>query len=218
MCVWLDVASVCITSLINKYGLSVTGFTNFSFGSIAELSTNRILNLNALLDSIELEPAVSLAEANGLIGLAGKITYSEVNSVRYYNFRFEFSDCFDGCDNYREWQFAVNPDCSVNYLGFTDFGFFGVQPLPAPTNCNLFTAVKENMEDQIRVYPNPASDRIFVEQGNFQEFTITDLLGRTVKSGQLDADNFIDINSLAPGIYILNITGDSKQSFKLVKE
>lgn len=207
-----------IDSLVNKYGLSVSGFTNYSFGSIAEVNTNRFLNLNTLLDSIELEPAVSLAEANATIGLAGKITYSEVNSVRYYNFRFEFSDCFDGCDNYREWQFAVNTDCSVNYLGFTDFGFFGVQPLPAPTNCNLFTAIKENLEDQIRVYPNPASDRIFVDQGEFQEFTITDLLGRIVKSGQLDADNFIYINSFAPGIYILNIIADSKLSFKVIKE
>jgi hypothetical protein len=43
-------------------------------------------------------------------------------------------------------------------------------------------------------------------------------LGRTLKSGQLEADNFIDINSLVPGIYILNVTGESKQSFKLVKE
>jgi hypothetical protein len=207
-----------IDSLVNKYGLSVTGFTNYSFGSIAEVNINRILNLDALLDSIELEPAVSLAEANYTIGLAGKITYNEINSVRYYNFRFEFSDCFDGCDNYREWQFAVNPDCSVNYLGFTEFGFFGVQPLPAPSNCNLFTAVQENMEDHLRVYPNPASDRIFVEQGEFQEFIITDLLGRTLKSGQLETDNFIDIISLVPGIYILNIKGESKQSFKLVKE
>lgn len=201
-----------IDSLVNKYGLSVSGFSNYSFGSIAEVNTNQILNLNALMDSIELEPAVSLAEANATIGLAGKITYSEVNSVRYYNFRFEFSDCFDGCDNYREWQFAVNPDCSVNYLGFTEFGFFGVQPLPAPVNCNLFTAVQENMEDQLRGYPNPASDRIFVEQGDFQEFTITDLLGRTVKRGQLDADNFIDINGLAPGVYVLNI-GNTAHKF-----
>jgi len=73
-------------------------------------------------------------------------------------------------------------------------------------------------EQKFSVYPNPATDRIFVEQGDFQEYTISDLLGRTVKSGQLDADNFIDINSLAQGIYILNITGESKQSFKLVKE
>ena len=207
-----------IDSLVNKYGLSVTGFTNFSFGSIAELSINRFLNLNALLDSIELEPAVSLAEANGLIGLAGKITYDEINSVRYYNFRFEFSDCFDGCDNYREWQFAVNPDCSVNYLGFTEAGFFGIQPLPAPSNCNLFTAVQENMELQLGVYPNPASDRIFVEKGEFQQFAISDLLGRTVKSGQLEADNFIDIHSLVPGVYLLNIIGDRNLSFKIIKE
>jgi hypothetical protein len=70
------------------------------------------------------------------------------------------------------------------------------------------------MEDHLRVYPNPASDRIFVAQGEFQEFTITDLLGRTLKSGQLEADNFIDINSLVPGIYILNL-GD--QVFKFIK-
>lgn len=194
-----------IDSLVNKYGLSVSGFTNFSFGSIAEVNTNQILNIYALFDSLELDSAVTLAEANSLIGLAGKITFSEVNNVRYYNFRFEFDDCFDGCDNYREWQFAVNPDCSVNYLGFTEFGFFGIQPLPAPVNCNLFTAVQENMEDQLRVYPNPATDRIIVELGEFQEYAISDLLGRTVKTGQLGADNFIDINGLSSGIYVLNI-------------
>ena len=169
------------------------------------------------MDSIELEPAVSLAEANATIGLAGKITYSEVNSVRYYNFRFEFSDCFDGCDNYREWQFAVNPDCSVNYLGFTEFGFFGVQPLPAPSNCNLFTTVQENMEAQLRVYPNPVrgsqvSVHFQSQQAGPVQLQLFDSRASRVWQTERTALRgsqvwTFPVNGLPPGVYLLRVAG-----------
>ncbi len=192
-----------VDSLVVKYGLTVSSFNNYSWGSMAVLDFTQILNINALIDSLEMEPAITLAEANAIIGLAGKITYELSDTIRYYNFRFEFSDCFDGCDNYREWRFAVNPDCSVEYLGFNDFGFFGIQPLPAPTDCNLFSAINRLPQFSDKIYPNPATSQLTLES-DANTYTIFDLYGRTVKSGRiLNSTQTIDINDLNSGIYLI---------------
>jgi hypothetical protein len=204
-----------IDNLVNNYGLSIASFTNYSFGSLAEVNTSQILNINALIDSLELEPAITLAEPNAIIGMAGKISYQLIDTVRYYNFRFEFSDCFDGCDNYREWLFAVNPDCSVNYLGFTEFGFFGVQPLPAPANCNLFTSTYPLSEETIKVFPNPVSDVLCINAATDEFYCIRDLFGRIILEGNLKKDNKIDTSNLTPGLYIISIGNNALKFVKM---
>jgi hypothetical protein len=205
-----------IDTLVTKYGLTVSSFNNYSFGSLAVLDFTQVLNIYALADSLEQEPAISLAEPNAMIGLAGKISYEVVDTMRYFNFRFEFSDCFDGCDNYREWQFAVFPDCSVEYLGFNEFGFFGIEPLPAPSNCNLFTSVESVVEPKLSLFPNPASDIVFVSGANGNIFRIHDLWGRNVISGIIgNSDSSIDVGALPAGIYFLTL---DKRTLKFIKQ
>jgi hypothetical protein len=72
-------------------------------------------------------------------------------------FYFEWSDCFDGCDNYRVWHFKVVFKIAAwTYLGFDDWGFFGVLlPLPAPLNCNISTGqvVSRIRRDWVQGFP-----------------------------------------------------------------
>lgn len=215
-----------IDAMVTKYDLQVDQFYNWSFGNYAELSTDSLWNIYALMDSLEKEPGVIYAEANSIIGSAGKITYDKVGSERFYNFYFEFNDCFDGCDNYRMWQFKVNADCSVEYLGFIDWGVFGISPLPFPVNCNTFTSINEHVSDKLEyvVYPNPVSSTLIISAANAvtNNFAnIYDVTGRLLlNTKRFFGTEKIDLANLPDGLYFLKIINeDTKTSvYKIIKQ
>jgi len=67
--------------------------------------------------------------------------------------------------------------------------------------------------NELLVYPSPASDKVYVKSnllGGKIQFAITDISGRTVKSGIIDQTNNetveINVSDLNVGIYILNIS------------
>ena len=56
------------------------------------------------------------------------------------------------------------------------------------------------------INPNPVSSRFQVSfEGNFGEYKIIDLLGKTIHSGMVFKDDFIDVSTLSNGIYIFNL-------------
>jgi hypothetical protein len=82
----------------------------------------------------------------------------------------------------------------------------------------VYTSVNDGkkMDIPVVLYPNPASDQVFVHFfGNVPEnldMSVMDLNGRTVKSGLKtlagdDKTSVVNVTDLAPGIYLLNITG-----------
>ena len=204
-----------VDSLTTQYALHITNFYNWSFGNYAELGVDSAWNIMALMDSIGYAPGVISVEPNGMIGQAGTISYEKTGSDRYFSFYFEFNDCFDGCDNYRRWGFRVDSACNVYYLGFSDWGVFGVQPLPLPINCNLYDKVDEISSKELNLYPNPASDevRLTLKDQNLKHISVFDLLGKTV----LEIDNaaitnevVLDVSKLTPGLYFVTSFNDEK--------
>ena len=199
-----------IDSLILNYGFSIDNFYFWSFGTVAVLSTGEFINIYALFDSLEMVPGVLYAEPNGLFGVAGRIDYEQTGQDRYYDFYFQFNDCFDGCDNYRKWSFKVNPDCSVEYLGFSDWGVFGIQPLPPPINCNLFPVGVYETEAgiKINIYPNPVTDYMYVEIDAAHNviLTILNLAGQTVANFETENNTMLDLKHLKQGAYLLHVT------------
>jgi hypothetical protein len=80
-------------------------------------------------------------------------------------------------------------------------------------------AIREVPADEFSVYPNP-SNGLLVIKGNetVTKVEVSNLLGETVLHPQMD-QQAIDISSLAPGMYILNITTKSGVALKkVVKE
>ncbi len=76
-------------------------------------------------------------------------------------------------------------------------------------------SVEENQEIS-RIYPNPASDFIYLENINFNSLQIFDAIGNLVLSSN-DPLTKIDISNLTNGIYNLRtFAGNSSQTFKLV--
>jgi hypothetical protein len=207
--------------ILTKYSLHLENFYSWSIGNYAELSTDLSWNILALMDSMVTVAGVLSAESNYIIGEAGTISYSVAGDERYYNFYFEFNDCFDGCDNYREWQFKVNPDCSVEYLGYTDWGIFGISPLPSPLNCNTFTSAPVNnfQKGKYSVFPNPISEMLTIDNTSQDDvYIVLDQLGRNVATGKLrTGSTAIDMSRLPSGVYLLKIGNGNENVFKVVK-
>ncbi len=79
-----------------------------------------------------------------------------------------------------------------------------------------------NLTD-ISIYPNPSNGQVtvsFQAAVNIQSFTITDVMGRTIREEKPQTTEAItfDISTEAQGVYFLNISIENvKQSYKLIK-
>ena len=72
-------------------------------------------------------------------------------------------------------------------------------------------------ENNFIIFPNPASNQLFIESKNLEdyEFSIINLLGKKVASGRINGQTHtVDISSLPPNVYILRI---AKEAVKFVK-
>lgn len=77
---------------------------------------------------------------------------------------------------------------------------------------------KNSSQENYKVYPNPLNSElsIEIEKAKEKEFRIFSTTGKLVSSGKLNSKiNTIDLSSLPPNVYILNI---DNQSIKLIKE
>ena len=73
-------------------------------------------------------------------------------------------------------------------------------------------------EDNTGIYPNPATDFIFVRNSEAKKFVIFNPSGRTVSRGMLN-DSKVDIRNLVSGNYILSLISDKNiQNFKFIKK
>jgi len=77
---------------------------------------------------------------------------------------------------------------------------------------NPTLAVTDETQESIEVYPNPAENELFINNSQeFKFYSIIDLSGRIVQSGQLNG-SAIDVSSLSPSMYsisVINKDGDS---------
>jgi len=70
-----------------------------------------------------------------------------------------------------------------------------------------------------RIYPNPASDQLFIKSSNdgIREYKIYDLLGKNLLDGFVQNNRSIDISNLKSGMYLLKIENTSS-AYKFIKE
>jgi hypothetical protein len=76
------------------------------------------------------------------------------------------------------------------------------------------------------IYPNPVRETLFLhELETFNSYSLFDLSGRKVQSGTISSSHQIDVRTLKPGIYHLNLNHhrdgsmeSSKATFKIIKE
>lgn len=96
------------------------------------------------------------------------------------------------------------------------------QPAPGPNCTALGTSIFENSLTY-RVYPNPATNEVFVELPNYSsavEVRLIDIHGRVVYQAQWSNGNInrIPIGNFQTGMYLLQATGESIQIIeKIIK-
>ena len=77
----------------------------------------------------------------------------------------------------------------------------------------------DNKLEQSYLYPNPASDRIYVRGVSNLEYTVYSSLGALIDRGELLTDGSLYVGNFKPGMYILELVTDngSRQQLKFVK-
>lgn len=69
-----------------------------------------------------------------------------------------------------------------------------------------------------KVYPNPATDQFCIHPYNEfpYEWTLTDMTGKTLLSGEATGESYIDTRDCAPGLYLLRLSGDGMSGARKV--
>lgn len=95
------------------------------------------------------------------------------------------------------------------------------------SSCDHFVAVSVETfgdESNVKVYPNPANDRLFVEigeQSDIVQMVIVDLQGKILLQKESQGSEVIDVQNLKAGLYLLqmfNASGQMLESSKWVKK
>jgi hypothetical protein len=90
------------------------------------------------------------------------------------------------------------------------------------TPCNVITSIKniDGENENIKVYPNPATDNIIIGAPRQAVIKILDIQGKLIKTLETTGNNTsIDVSELPGGIYILEVrTPNDVIIKKLIKE
>ena len=81
--------------------------------------------------------------------------------------------------------------------------------------------IDEYQENQLLIYPNPASDHILIGSDYYGNFKILDITGKLILYGYTYSNKNIDVSSIQAGAYIIivfNLEGTSELQSILIKE
>ncbi|MEL7220466.1 MAG: T9SS type A sorting domain-containing protein [Bacteroidota bacterium] len=192
-----------LDNLLTIYNFELENYISFGAGV---LYTDQYLNLFALADSITASvPGIEYGEPDYIIGGAGVINYNaDQNGNRLYEFRYQWNDCFDGCDNFYSWYFTVTPNCEVIFTGTDEGGFFGIEELPSPTNCQLTTSTRSPIVwTDFALYPNPTTNTLSWKASSTEgHWHIYNAQGVLVQKGNWSI-NSLDVSNFPNGMYWL---------------
>ena len=85
-------------------------------------------------------------------------------------------------------------------------------------------SVEDNVLDvQLRVYPNPTSQSLYVSHPEISSFeiTIVDLNGKQLFSGTINKEEPLDVSSYTQGMYMVTIENtitNKKNTYKIIKK
>jgi hypothetical protein len=88
------------------------------------------------------------------------------------------------------------------------------------TTVNLVTAVEDEAAFRVRVYPNPASDHLYVESDEEVSITMLNAVGAVIKKEVFNGKLLINLANESSGLYFLkvgNSGGDSGRVIKIIK-
>lgn len=106
---------------------------------------------------------------------------------------------------------AYNTTTAPFYMGFDDFSV---------TQSNLATAETSVKKNEIKIYPNPFKDVLYIADAkDIRSVSVTDVSGRVVKTME-NPGKELNLSELNAGVYLVNITfrDGSQSSAKAIKK
>jgi len=90
-------------------------------------------------------------------------------------------------------------------------------------NLQVLSVEDNSLEAQIKVYPNPSSQSIYIFHPvlNSFEIQIVDLNGKKVFEGEIRKEQPIEVSNYPPGMYLLTVENKvtrQKNTYKIIKE
>ena len=81
------------------------------------------------------------------------------------------------------------------------------------------TGIAESKQNNLIVYPNPATTEIHVKLNSREpeNYAIYNTAGQTVLHGRLQEETTINVESLSKGIYYINLDGEEKTTVSFIK-
>jgi hypothetical protein len=85
-------------------------------------------------------------------------------------------------------------------------------------------SVEDNVLDlQLKVYPNPTSQLLYVSHPELNSFgiTIVDLNGKQLYSGNINNEEPLDVSGFTQGMYLVtveNAIANKKNTYKIIKK
>ena len=221
--------------------------TSFCFSQTLSIEPGNSVNINSnssiTVDGLELSPSVtytlegpnSIARSSTpvVVGdnssiervyeLSNELTdYSGVLSFRYLDSELSGIDeaelVLEVLDSNHVWNNVVPSIDNVNNILSYDFTeLIGFKQVTASVSSATLTIKTETLNDIVRVYPNPTTDKIVIVSNSPQHSTMFNTAGQKIlESNALE----LDVTDLPTGVYLLNLQNTQNQisTFKIIKK
>jgi len=168
--------------------------------------SEQAINLRPLCEILKKVDGIIYAEPNYMFGDGNEFWYESSETDRYLFFDKAWGDCMAGCYMHHIWQFKVDENCDVQYMG-TIQQYNDDESLGEPWNCNITGLIDPNENNKISIWPNPANNSIKIVESDFNYFEvfIRDINGKIIHKQLLYSGEEIDISTFNSGLYIIEI-------------
>ena len=189
----LPTGNTALDGLMQQYDVVEYHFSSWAPGAnrVISFSTGTNCNTLALADRFRQLPDVAFANASGSAGDGDQITDSVYTDHIEISFGYGWGDCPAGCGGRYYWDFLVQPDCTVAFIGS-----HGMSPF-------LGLGMDEPGSPQGRAWPNPTSGRLHIDEpvpkGPLMVYALD---GRSAMTASQYGEG-IDVSGLPSGVYLL---------------
>ena len=179
------VTSNTVTMVVNEAPITTTVFANSI--SSAEATLNGTINANSISTTVTFEYGLTTSYGTTVTATQSPVTGTTTSAVSYV---------LTGLVPNTTYHFRVN---GVNAGGTTN----GADLTFTTT---IGTGLNGNGNQQITLYPNPATDAFRMQGLNgVSSITLIDISGRTVLQQQVLENESVSVSTLQTGVYILKI-------------
>ena len=177
--------------------------------SIARSSTPIVVGDNSSIERVY-ELSNELTDYSGVLSF--RYLDSELNGIAESDLVLEVLDAND------VWNNVVPSIDNVNNILSYDFTeLVGFKKVTASASSATLTIKTETLNDIVRVYPNPTTDKIIIVSNSPQHSRLFNTAGQKIlESNALE----LDVIDLPTGVYLLNLQNSQNQisTFKIIKK